>query len=513
MKLDRTRLTIFGVFVAISLITRAAFLNIDILDIDESAHIVGSWELLSGKLLYTEFVDNKPPLLYVYYAFPQILFGRGMLPIRLLTILLTVPLTAFAASAFFNHTKRGFVAGLLYLIYSAAFLAHDMHAVHTEVIMILSGSWALVLVRDEEKALKLLRVMSAGFLLGLGFLVKYHIAFWLPAIALALVVACAKRRAWKRLLALSFAYAAGFAIPVILTYALFALRNGQQALLYWTVYNNLRYSANPILLSEAVGRAAAYLLPFLITTALLWYSWIRSLRLYGSVYNTILISLLLIFSFPAALLGYRFYPHYFIQFYIPLALAAAPFISQALNRPLNRFGKIVIGYSSVLLIGFTIANLILYNGKKIVYRERDPIFREVASRLRADSCYSHASLFVWGYAPIFYYYSELTPASRFAVMAQSGLTGYIPGNLESIRGKISTDQYLVQEHWNWLMDDLRKNHATYILDTAPAGIYRWNRYPIQNYPRLWNFIRANYEPAGSVGGVQIYREKRCNRMR
>ena len=39
---------------------------------------MGSWVLLDGGRLYTDFVDNKPPLLYAYYALAQLLLGRGL---------------------------------------------------------------------------------------------------------------------------------------------------------------------------------------------------------------------------------------------------------------------------------------------------------------------------------------------------------------------------------------------------------------------------------------------------
>ena len=82
----------------------------------------------------------------------------------------------------------------------------------------------------------------------------------------------------------------------------------------------------------------------------------------------------------------------------------------------------------MLLIGFTIANSILYFFRNDVYRETDPVFRKVASELRMDSCANKATVYVWGYAPILYYYTGMTPASRFVVMPQSGLTAYISGN-------------------------------------------------------------------------------------
>ena len=100
------RLALFGVLAAL---TRVPFLTVPFLDLDEAAALVGSWTLLDGGTLYVDFVDNRPPLLYHLYALGQILFGRGMLAVRLLTVVVVLPLTAFAASAFFRHDRRGLV--------------------------------------------------------------------------------------------------------------------------------------------------------------------------------------------------------------------------------------------------------------------------------------------------------------------------------------------------------------------------------------------------------------------
>ena len=101
-----------ALFVALALLTRAPFLTVPFLDLDEAAALVGSWVLLDGGTLYVDFVDNRPPLLYHLYAFGQILFGRGMVAVRLLAALCVLPLTAFAASAFYRHDRRGLVAGV-----------------------------------------------------------------------------------------------------------------------------------------------------------------------------------------------------------------------------------------------------------------------------------------------------------------------------------------------------------------------------------------------------------------
>jgi len=130
-------------FVAVSLVTRAPFLSVPFLDLDEAAALVGAQELMRGGTLYVDVADNRPPLLYGFYALAQALFGPGVPAVRLLIAAAVLPLTALAASAFFRHDRRGILAGLLYLAYGAGFLAHDMHSASPEVLMLLPLAAAL----------------------------------------------------------------------------------------------------------------------------------------------------------------------------------------------------------------------------------------------------------------------------------------------------------------------------------------------------------------------------------
>ena len=120
-------------FVAAAVLTRWLSLVVDVLDSDEAAHVVGSWVWMDGGRLYTDFIDNKPPLLYAYYALAQLLLGKGLFAVHLFTAVVTVPLTALAASAFFGRDRRGLAAAALSLVYGSSFLAHDMLAVNAEL--------------------------------------------------------------------------------------------------------------------------------------------------------------------------------------------------------------------------------------------------------------------------------------------------------------------------------------------------------------------------------------------
>jgi len=466
----RRPLLLFLLFAVISILTRAPFFGVEILDMDESAHAVGSWTLLDGGKLYQDFVNNKPPLLYVYYAAVQAIFGRGLLQVHLFTALIVVPLTALAVAAFFDYDKKGLYGGILYLLISAAFLAHDMHSTNAEILMVLPGTWAIVFAKRN-------RMFLSGLLFGLGFLLKYQIALGILAILFA------NRKGTKMGILALFA---GFLLPLIGSVAYFYATGGGESLFYWLFWNNLLYSANPISFHEAIGRAATYLLPFLIVTAPLWWVALKNR-------SNHFIFVLLLLSIPPMFVGFRFYPHYFIQLYFPLVILCAPVEKRNL-----------LVYSMALLICFTAVNFYLYFGKRDIYRERDPVYQEVAQRLKSDPSYKDATLFVWGYAPAFYYYAHLKPATRFVVMGQARLTGYVSGNL----GSVNKPTQGVAQHWDWLMQDLQKNKATYILDTSPAAIYRWDHYPISDYPRLKNYIDQNYTRLDEIDSVVIYVARR-----
>src|SRR5215831_12749905 len=139
---------LFGLYAAISTITRLIVTSNIIVNDDESSYIVGAWELLRGHLPYAGFADNKPPLIYVYYALGQ-LFGHGLWSVRLLTAIATVPLTALAASAFYRHDRRGIAAAIAYLVFSASYDAGEMLAVNCELVMMLPLAWASALLRDQ----------------------------------------------------------------------------------------------------------------------------------------------------------------------------------------------------------------------------------------------------------------------------------------------------------------------------------------------------------------------------
>jgi 4-amino-4-deoxy-L-arabinose transferase-like glycosyltransferase len=498
------RAAILGLFVAASLLTRAPFLSVPYLDLDEAAHLVGAQELLRGGTLYVDVADNRPPLLYAFYALALTLLGPGLASVRLLVAAAVVPLTAFAASAFYRHDRRGVVAGLLYVVYGAAFLAHDMHSASPEVLALLPLAAALVAVRDAPAPARSARFLAAGALVGVAALVRQQAVLWLPALALA--AWDAGRGTARSRLRWLLALALGFIAPLAGCYAWFAARGAADALVFWTWTHNLRYARNPIPPAEALERAASYLLPFLLATAPLSLAAWRSRASLGRQWRVL--AAVLAGSLLGALVGFRFFPHYFIPMYLALALAAAPATVLALERH-GAAGRVAVAWPLVLLAGFTAANLALYRGPWQVYEETRPVFPRLGARLRADPCYGAAErLFVWGFAPQVYAEAGLRPASRF-VVPQASLTGYVPGNRASRSGAVDTRALVRGDHWDRLMGDLERSRPAFVVDTAPSGLHGWGRYRLEEFPRLQAFVRGRYDVVAVVDGVWIWRRRGC----
>ena len=297
----------FGVLILISLATRWLSLAVDVVDLDETCHIVGSWQLMRGGLLYTDFVDNKPPLLYVYYAAAQAIGGRGLFAVHLLTVLCVVPLTALAVSACYPRRRAGMIAALTFLLYSAAFIGHDMLATNAEILMVLPASWAIVLMRDEDWTADLWRATTAGLLLGAAVLFKPQIGTWIVAALVVLLRPGAVRPRRERLLAASALIAAAI-VPALCALLYFWVRGGLGAFVYWAGPHNLWYADNPMTLVEAGRRFGGTAIPFLLVTSPLWIGWWRGYSLPQPRHWQVLVTALVVASVPPGIPGVPLLP-------------------------------------------------------------------------------------------------------------------------------------------------------------------------------------------------------------
>ena len=535
--------SLFLFFAALSSLTRALLFVAPPLS-DEPVHLLGSWVWQHGGRLYVDFVDNKPPLLYAYYALAQLPFDGGLSAVRLVTVLAWIPLTALAASAYYAHRPAGVVAGTLYLVAAASFVIDEGLAVNTEVLMLLPAALAFVsLVRMRELDAGR-RALVAGAWLGIAALFKVTAVLWLPAIpAMAWRIARPGAR-WSAATRATGLALAGLSLPLAAAALAFHVHDSARELVEWSLLRNLAYVAAPVEPAEAFKRAATGAVGWMAVTLPLWWTAWRPLPRPSGDVSRWLAAALALLAMPAVVMGWRFFAHYYLQVLFPLCLAAAPVVAGWLEplredpastgstprtsagderhcedpasagltraRPPQAGGRRVVGawfaWMATAFAAFALFNAWVVFGRNDVLESRRHVYNDVAAWLRSDLCAEPRTLFVWGREPMFYVASRLRPASRF-VLPQETLSGYVPGRQStSAAGRVVAN---TGRDWDTLMADLERSRATYVLDTAPSGLHGWGVYKLWNYPRLFLYLRDHYDQAAVIDNVVVYRRRDC----
>lgn len=490
------------VFVAASLATRIAFVGGGFLNVDEAAHVMGARTLTQGgELLYVDFVDNKPPLIYAFYALSMWLFGDGIASVRWMGALVLVPSIALAASAFYGHGRRGLAAGLAFVVASASLLAADTHAVHCEHLMILPVAWSFVLLRARRFRRVPLRVLGAGALLGLAVLAKQPALLFLPTVAALMLLdrdGSLLYRSTRVALLL-----VGAAFP----WAIFAAWMGARGTLddaeFWIWQFNATHVVNPMTTSEQVSRAllfGASLLPAMLPLALALILGRGPMFVHGR--QRLWLLGMFVAALAPAFLGMRLFGHYFLPAVFVLSLAAGPWFARRRGRSHAAIGAFALVCLSVV----TMVGIGVHRPSSAIADVSRPSYERIGRELTARAARSgleECSIFVWGYAPMIYVYADAEPASRFVVPLDS-VSGYLAGNDAVIEGRVDTSDRIRPEHWEALEADLRAHRPCFIVDTAPANLNGWGSFPIERFPRLRTVIEHGYVADEPIEGVAVY---------
>ena len=116
-----------GAFAMAILATRLGRLEREVIDWDESTHILMASYLLNGHLPYVEFYDNKPPMLFFLLAGAMWVFGESLWVVRLYgaCCLWISCLAVFAIAA--RHTTRMHAALAAFLLIAVHSVKHGQY--------------------------------------------------------------------------------------------------------------------------------------------------------------------------------------------------------------------------------------------------------------------------------------------------------------------------------------------------------------------------------------------------
>ncbi len=502
--------TLFFILLSLCvLILRSPSLYYTFLDVDESQFAGFAHVLMDGGLPYHDSLDTKPPLIYLFYAACFHFFGKyNMQGVHLMSLLINF-LTAFTLYKIVKQkdpseasTPAAMIAALFYVFFSTCYLPKFI-ATSITSIMVLPLALSIYLWLKGEKELLFRYDFLAGFFTALAFLLKYQAGIQLVLFGLSTGLTLYLNREHRTHTYLRFlALLVGFFLPVVILLITLQKMGVYHEFITWSLKGSLLYiqagTETIPFWKNLFLRAGA----FIGSTALIWVLAVQYIRRADkkNSFNELIILWFMLSWIPVST-GGRFYGHYFIQLLPSVCLLAALKAADLSSEK-----------AKITLVLATFIPALFFWGLRIDFRQVDSLFpddqifeQEKIGQWLKDNTEPGQKLFVWGFATAIYFHAERPPASRF--LWTDLLTGKIPGSDLSNQTNFDTSRYAVPEAWKALWEDFAKQKPDYIVDTAPANIHNYGKYPLSLYPELYSFVQNNYRLFKNKDGTIIYKLK------
>lgn len=507
--LARRPLSLFLLLFTVTLLTRMAYFVVPHLGHDEPTYAAMATRYLHGGLPYLDAVDHKPAGISVTYALIFALCGEyNLLAVRIVfvaVIALCGLLLAQLGKRLLGD-KRGWVAGLVYVLYSCVGIGSHHYPPDTELFLNLPLTAAALLVQtsldrsSRDRSHGLLLLVAAGFLTGLAGAYKYQGAVAGAAWAMALLFN--QRRVpqpWGIVTLRLASLVVGFALFTTLYLGYFVYHGIWSEFLFWGWGFNQHY------LSTIEAKESAWLA--LRALLVVGGSWLPLLlcfvvpsekRLPGFVW--VWLGLML----AVCGLGGRFFFSYFLMALPPLSLLMLPGFLALLDGQRGRIPHqlaVSVALTLLLCTAFAIVAIrwasITPNG-----RREQTAAQAVGTYIRSHST-PEDRIFVWGAAPEIYSFSHRVIGTRFVFCNYH--TGKIWGGHLTDVDATDTDSHIIPRAWEQLMQDLQQHPPLFVVDSAAGRFDRFDRHPISRYPKLAALIGSRYDLVAVVSGVPIYR--------
>jgi len=465
-------------FLLLAAALRAPTFSDRVFNADEAYLATQAQVLVDGGHLYVDTVDRKPPVVpYLYAAVFQLTGSDDLAPVHAVAVLalaLTALLLAAEARRRFRWQLAPIFAGCAYLLVASAFRPADAQAANFEVFMLPVMTAAMLLGIRRRPA-------GAGATLGLATLTKQTAAVCLLPLA---YLAWGVRR-WRSLGALGVAFAA----PLVLAAAIF----GPRDFTFWVFTGNGGYAD----IRGVVGYTATlgaretgwFLFGSAALVVLLPFAW-SARRADRDLW------LWLASGVVAVAIGFRFFPHYYLQLVPPLALLATRGLD-ALSHPYRRRALAVVALLAVVSTTFFLVPAFT-QGETRDTRVALAVAQYVRGHTRPDQ-----RVLVWGQAPEVYWASDRRPATRFAT------TGFVTGTSGGRPPSHVGSRYAVPGAADDFFIDLRNTPPVLVADMSTANQRHARFYPPARYPRFQHFLdEGGWHRVALVDGVAILRPTR-----
>jgi 4-amino-4-deoxy-L-arabinose transferase-like glycosyltransferase len=351
-----------------------------VIDHDESTYLEIARMMLSGKTLYVDMVDIKPPGIFLILAGFQAVFGHSIFMMRML-VALWIAITAFiiykTGKLLVKDDRAALAAGIIYIFFISTWSFYGI-SITPEIFFNLFTITALyVLLKNQTPLYYLL----AGLIAGMGFMVKYLVISDFAAFLVFFIILEYRKNNKPKSLKVIFSLilaGTGFFLPFALANLLYYL-NG-----HFDAFFNIIYLAPGRYPSafdpwKMLKYVLSFHLLFLPVFFFFYYSLLDKQK-FGHEFSLlkkfhILWSLM---ALAAVLAAGKTFGHYTIQLMLPVSMMAGLFfhserrLPDIINRPYTRkYGRIIL-FMLILLITMM----------KLEYILRRDMPREVAGYLK-----------------------------------------------------------------------------------------------------------------------------------
>jgi 4-amino-4-deoxy-L-arabinose transferase-like glycosyltransferase len=407
------------------------------LERDEGEYAYIAQQMLKGVPPYASAYSMKLPGIYAVYALILATFGQTDIAIHLGLAIVNVAtiFVIFLLSRSLFGAVAGVVAACAYAVMSlgSSVLGLSANAEHFVILPALVGIW---LIQGVVSNCRYGRLLSAGLLMGLAFVIKQHGIFFAVFGALYLLSFELRHRPiqWKRCIISQIVFGAGVVAPFAITCLLLWQAGVFEKFWFWTFIYAHRYAAM-IPLSIAVHIFTKQFTYVAGSAVVIWL-----LALLGLVTvivvkhyrrGAVFVVGLLVFSFLAICPGFYFRGHYFI-FLLPAIAVLAGAGFDSFRRGLSKLPTWLSGYFCIervivfvglAVVGFSLfqqRNYLFYNTPaevcRLIYGGNPfPESLRIAEFIRAN-CADTDTVAVFGSEPQIYFYSGRRAATHYIYM-------------------------------------------------------------------------------------------------
>lgn len=286
---------------------------------DESTYILIGREILHGKHYFVDVIDTKPIGIFLFYSFFQWVAGNSIFLFRFF-VAIGVALTAFGLFAIVDrhlgNRKGAWLAGVGYILMTSLYTYYGVSP-NTELFFTFFVVVALWWILGGTEWW---RFVLAGGALGIGFMIKYVVAF--DALTFGLLViwlAHLRENNWRLGFGRSLLMLINFSIPFVLAFQYYRILGYQAEFLYYTFEVPGRYPVDWVWW-EGILYYLDFLGRFFPITLLAIYALLKGRKYLGDFQPFFVFWLLLdgfIIGWPGKSFG-----HYFIQWMPPFCLLA-----------------------------------------------------------------------------------------------------------------------------------------------------------------------------------------------